>query len=58
MDAYNNRLLLVCGRERLECFDLAARIPRTVAVFYDDVHFNENGSAMAAREIFEHLTGR
>lgn len=56
IDTYNARLLAVCNREQLECFDLAGRIPSTTAAFYDDVHFNENGSAMAARAILEHLT--
>lgn len=57
LDTFNRRLLEVCGRHRLDCFDLAAHIPRTTEAFYDDVHFNENGSRLAARAIATYLTG-
>jgi lysophospholipase L1-like esterase len=52
MDRYNETLLNICQERQVECLDLAALLPKDTSVFYDDVHFNENG----ARQVAEHLT--
>ncbi len=51
MDAYNKRLLDICRNDDLLCFDLDSKIPKNISVFYDDVHFNVNGSLKVAGEI-------
>ncbi len=55
MDAYNKRLMRVAKDLELPCVDLAARLPRDTTVLYDDVHFNDNGSRLAAHELLESL---
>lgn len=47
--AYNRRMLEVCAREGVECIDLAAELPKSTDVFYDDVHFNESGAHRVAK---------
>jgi lysophospholipase L1-like esterase len=54
MDRFNAVLLDVC-RERAECVDLAARLPRDTTVFYDDCHFNENGARLVAAAVAEQI---
>jgi lysophospholipase L1-like esterase len=46
MDAYNGALMKVCDHDHLECFDLAAGIPKGTSAFYDDVHLNIGGARM------------
>jgi lysophospholipase L1-like esterase len=58
MDLYNRTLLDVCRQSSLECFDLAARIPKTTAAFFDEMHFNEAGSRLVARNLNEYLLSR
>jgi hypothetical protein len=58
MDAYNQVLLDVCHSHGLECFDLAARIPKDTTAFYDDVHYNEEGARMVARNVEGYLLTR
>ncbi|MBN1672361.1 MAG: hypothetical protein JXR37_15075 [Kiritimatiellae bacterium] len=55
---YNRALQDVCARRGCECFDLAAAIPKDGAVFYDDMHFNENGAEQAARALADYLLDR
>jgi lysophospholipase L1-like esterase len=55
MDAYNRRLLDTCDRLGLECYDLAAHIPQTADVFYDDMHFTEAGSLQVTTELRAYL---
>jgi lysophospholipase L1-like esterase len=51
MDAYNQTLLDVCATGQVECYDLAARIPKNLDNFYDDVHFTERGSRLVAESL-------
>lgn len=44
MQAFNQRLLAVGEREGVEVLDLAAELPRSTEVFYDDCHLNEEGA--------------
>jgi lysophospholipase L1-like esterase len=55
MSAYNRTLLDVCQQFALECFDLASHIPQNTSVFYDDVHFNENGARVVAQVLQQYL---
>lgn len=55
MAAYNQRMLEVARRERVECLDLASALPRTLESFYDDCHFNEPGARRVAQELSAHF---
>jgi lysophospholipase L1-like esterase len=48
MARYNQTTLAVCAARGLLCVDLAAELPSDTSVFYDDCHFNENGSRRVA----------
>jgi hypothetical protein len=55
MARYNQRMLQVCAARGLHCLDLAARVPRTTEIFYDDAHFTELGARLIAEIVAEHL---
>ncbi len=55
LDGFNRTLLEVCRQESLECFDLAAVVPKRTSAFYDDVHFNEGGARVVARTLADFL---
>jgi lysophospholipase L1-like esterase len=55
MRQYNDTLLKVCRQRQVECLDLAAELEKDSTVFYDDIHFNENGARHVARNIFRYL---
>lgn len=46
MLAFNEAMLDVCKQTGAECLDLAAKIPKTADVFYDDCHFGEKGAGL------------
>jgi lysophospholipase L1-like esterase len=58
MDSYNRTLLDVCRQRGLECFDMAAHIPKDTSAFYDEMHFNENGARLVANNLTEYLLAR
>jgi len=58
MEMYNKRLLTTCNRLKLECVDLATRVPRTAEFFYDDMHFTEAGAQRVADELGTYLRAR
>ena len=58
MDMYNQTLLEVCRESRLECFDIASRIPKDTSAFDDDVHFTANGSRLVAQALQQYLLSR
>ena len=58
MAAYNRVLLEVCQEKQLECYDLASVIPQNSSVFYDDVHYNENGARVVASRLADYLLVR
>ncbi len=45
MERYNKALLEVCHARKVECVDVAAQMPRTREIFYDDAHFTDAGAA-------------
>jgi lysophospholipase L1-like esterase len=51
INAYNDTLLQVCKDRALSCLDLASEVPKTPEMFYDDVHFTEQGSRSVARTV-------
>lgn len=58
MAAYNQRLTETCAKLNVECFDLAARIPRTFEMYFDDMHHTELGSQRVATELADYLKTR
>lgn len=55
MQAYNDALLQVCRARGVECIDLGKILPKSSTIFYDDVHFTDKGSLMAADVIFNYF---
>ena len=55
MDMYNQQLLRVCGQQSVQCIDIAPRIAKDAQMFYDDVHFNEQGSREIAKLLAEYF---
>lgn len=55
MARYNQRMLEVCQQRQVECIDLASALPKNTTVFYDEVHFNENGSRLVSDMIANYL---
>ena len=53
--AFNAVLAEVAAAEGLECLDLAGALASTPSLFYDDVHFNEEGARRAAAAVTAHL---
>ncbi|MBW2558587.1 MAG: hypothetical protein JRD69_07140 [Deltaproteobacteria bacterium] len=58
MNRYNDKLLEVSQSRGVESIDLAKALPKNKSAFYDDVHFNEEGSERASTFIFEYLARR
>ena len=58
MDAYNNALMKICGQDHLECYDLAAAIPKNTTALYDDVHLNIGGARMVADFLAKQLLSK
>ena len=56
MKQYNDEMLRVCQARGVLCLDLASQIPKDTSSLYDDVHFNEAGSAKVARALADFLT--
>jgi hypothetical protein len=55
MAAYNQVLLAICREDQLECYDLAAAIPKDTSAFSDESHYNDNGARMVADYLAERL---
>jgi lysophospholipase L1-like esterase len=55
---YNQKLLEVCQQRQVECVDLASALPKDTTIFYDDLHFNENGAAQVAKIVADYMAGR
>lgn len=58
MASYNATLLDVCRESGLECYDVAAQIPKNTSAFMDDTHFNESGSRTMAEHLTQYLLAR
>lgn len=55
MDSYNHRLIDICAKLNVECIDLASNLPRTLDVFYDDMHLNEGGARSVAQQLVDYF---
>ena len=55
MAAYNQVLLAFCRKDQLECYDLAAAIPKDTSAFSDESHYNDNGARLVADYLAERL---
>ena len=58
MKLYNRRLLEVCRKRAVECFDLASRLPRDTALFWDEAHFTVQGARRVAELVSGYLLDR
>ena len=58
LERYNEATRQVASQLGVEVIDLGQRIPADLTHFYDDVHFNEAGSAAVAQVVADHLLGR
>jgi len=56
--SYNDTLLRVCQKRRIECLDIASMLEKDTTVFYDDVHFNESGARKVAEALSKYMLGR
>ena len=57
MRLYNQALLKVCQTRQVECFDIASLVSKDTNIFYDDIHFNENGSEKTAEVVVQYMLG-
>jgi GDSL-like Lipase/Acylhydrolase family len=55
MAAYNQVMLAVCREDQLECYDMAAAIPKDTSAFSDESHYNDNGTRLVAHYLAERL---
>ena len=58
MAQYNQTLLRVCRERGVECIDVASRLPRDGATFWDDAHFTVEGSHLLAQLVADYLLAR
>lgn len=58
MELYNQVMRDLAAREGIELVDLAAMLPKTTEVFYDDCHFNDSGARMVAAALAEQVKTR
>jgi len=55
MDSYNQVMLDICKETAVECYDLAAVVPKDSSIFYDDVHFTEKGAQFVAHSLTTYI---
>ena len=55
MSRYNNTLLDTCSRQGLECYDLAAHVPKDTSAMFDDCEYNEGGARQVANLLSSYL---
>jgi len=48
----------VAQTEGVEAFDLAAHVPKSLAHFYDDCHFTNEGARVVAEQVARYLSGK
>jgi hypothetical protein len=58
MARYNQTLLRVCRERGVECIDVASRLPRDGATFWDDAHFTVEGSHFLGKLVADYLGAR
>lgn len=55
MRLYNERLRKICKEKNIFLVDLEDKLPKDTTVYYDDCHYNENGSKMVAELISKEM---
>lgn len=55
MDRFNATMRDMCRTEHVECVDLAAELPSDTSVFYDDLHFGEDGARRIAQVLIRNM---
>ncbi len=55
LNSYNQVMIQVCQGSRVECVDLASVLPKDGSVFYDDVHFTEEGARLTADAVASYI---
>jgi lysophospholipase L1-like esterase len=55
LSLYNQRLAKVCNERKVKLVDIDSKLPRTLAAFYDDCHFNEAGAKMVGTIIYNEI---
>jgi len=58
MEVYNRRLIETCTRLNVEYIDMANLLPRTLDVYYDDMHYTEAGAKRVAGELIQYFKTR
>ena len=53
MTVFNKRLLSVCKANNIKVIDM--QLPKNDTIFYDDMHFNEEGAEVVAEKIYQFL---
>jgi lysophospholipase L1-like esterase len=55
LNSYNQVTIQVCQLSHIECVDLAGVLPKDSSVFYDDVHFTEEGARLTADTVANYI---
>jgi lysophospholipase L1-like esterase len=55
LELYNQTLREVCAENNLNCIDLAKKMPKNSAYYYDAMHFTNSGNALVANIIATEL---
>ncbi len=55
MNAYNLAAIRLFEERDIEYLDLASMLEKNTNVFYDDVHFNENGARLVAERLSKYM---
>jgi hypothetical protein len=56
MQTFNDVLLQTARSEGTEAFDLAAAVPKSSQVFFDDSHYTAHGAEMVADAVVRYLS--
>ena len=55
MKMYNETLVKICLKNKIECIDLAKQLEKKTSIFWDDMHFTEHGAQMVAKILTDYL---
>lgn len=55
MEAYNAVTLNTCSQNNVTCIDLAAKMPKSTMLFYDEVHYKKAGADTLAAIVVKEL---
>ena len=49
MQAYNHAMIEVCKSEHYDCINLANEMPKSLSLFYDQIHYTNSGAEKIAQ---------